>query len=59
MKMSADTLELKFLRYFYDVAGQSMGPSDGDIYWMIQQDFKKKFGGLPDGYDVEAEEAED
>lgn len=35
--------ELDFLRYFYSVAGDSMGPADADIYNYIKQDYTRTY----------------
>lgn len=44
--------EVKFLRYFYEVASYAMGPADGDIYDGIKADFLKKHGYLPKSYEM-------
>lgn len=56
-----EALELKFLRYFYDVASDAMGPADDDIYYMIKSDFKAVYScALPSGYyDADEEEEEE
>lgn len=46
-----EKLELEFLRYFYERAGEAMGPADWDVYYSIKEDFKKfKKLPLPKGY---------
>ncbi len=42
-----EAAELKFLRYFYNAAGEAFGPADTDIYAMIADDYD---GELPPGY---------
>jgi hypothetical protein len=34
--------ELEWLEFFYDMA--DFGPADGDVRWMIKQEFKKQIG---------------
>lgn len=56
--MDAET-ELEFLRYFYDAAGDSFGPADGDIYRAIARDFEDETGKtLPSNYSRRYEEEE-
>ena len=40
--------ELKFLRYFYEAAGEVFGPADSDVYRAIAEGYD---GDLPDGYE--------
>lgn len=52
--MSNNDNELKFLRYFYDRAGEAFGPADYEIYEMIKEDYVEKTGNeLPEGYGEE------
>jgi hypothetical protein len=45
--------ELKFLRYFYHVAGDFMGPADCEIYSDIRKDWLTQHGSLPKAYEEE------
>ena len=51
-----DTEELMFLRYFYEVASDAMGPADMDIYDAIKQSFLDNHGYLPVGYFLHEDE---
>jgi hypothetical protein len=42
--------ELAFLRYFYSVAGDYMGPADADIYNTITENYD---GTVPESYRME------
>lgn len=50
--------EVVFLRYFYEVAKDAMGPASDDIYQMIKEDYIKTHKVLPEGYGLEEEEEE-
>jgi len=42
--------ELEFLRYFYDNAGEAMGPASDDCYYYIKEGYVENGGVLPVGY---------
>ena len=42
-----DILELEFLQYFYEQAGDAFGPADSEIYGCIQEEYT---GQLPQSY---------
>lgn len=48
--------ELAFLRYFYDVADNAIGPASDDVYEMIKDEFLDREGYLPDGYERNEDE---
>lgn len=54
--------EVAFLRFFYERAGEMMGPADCEIYRMIADDFVAEGGALPasyrDGLGFDEEEAD-
>jgi len=51
-RLTEEELELEFLRFFYDAAGEAFGPADADIYYMIKEDFQVETGyALPEGYE--------
>lgn len=48
-------LELDFLRYFHDAAGEAFGPADSDVYASINEDYA---GVIPKGYSEGDEDEE-
>ena len=50
-------LELEFLRFFYDKAGEAFGPADSDVYHAIIKDFEQLRGvSVPKAYRQDEEE---
>lgn len=45
--------EIKFLRYFYDAAGDVFGPADDDVYRAIAENYEQLYGTLPERYQPE------
>jgi len=49
--MTPEERELAFLRYFFANARHGMGPSDGDIYYMIMETYEDRTGErIPEPY---------
>ena len=42
--------ELDFLRHFYGVVGDYLGPADSDVYEAIKQEYVDEGNDLPEGY---------